>query len=99
MAINEGLEALGTDEYQPDGKTYFGVFEGSGLRRVRLPPTLKRIEYRTFLECKGLKKICFPEGLEYIGPTSFSRTGLERVELPVSLRTIKDHAFSQCERL
>lgn len=43
--LNEGLKALGTDEYKPDGKGYPGVFQESGLRRVRLPPTLRRIEH------------------------------------------------------
>lgn len=45
VILNEGLETLGTDEYKSDGKGYLGVFQESGLRRVRLPPTLRRIEH------------------------------------------------------
>ena len=41
--LNEGLEVLGTDEYRLDGKRYSGVFQESGLRRIRLSSTLKRI--------------------------------------------------------
>ena len=37
VVLNEGLEALGTDEYKPDGMRYFGVFEESRLERVRFP--------------------------------------------------------------
>ena len=37
VVLNEGLEALGTDEYKPDGMRYFGVFEESRLEHVRLP--------------------------------------------------------------
>ena len=67
VVLNEGLEALGTDEYDEKGERYFGAFQESGLESVRFPSTLKRIEYRAFLDCKRLKFVSFPEGLEYIG--------------------------------
>ena len=51
VILNEDLKTLGTDEYNPDGDAYSGVFEESGLERVRLPSTLKKIECRTFLDC------------------------------------------------
>lgn len=88
VVLNEGLEVLGTNEYLPDGKRYPGVFEKSGLHSVRLPSTLKRIEYRTFIKCKKLKSVRFPEGLEFIGRGCFSETGVESVEFPASLRVI-----------
>ena len=46
--MNEGLEVLGTDEYTEDGKMYYGVFGKSALEDVKLPLTLKRIEYGAF---------------------------------------------------
>ena len=49
--MNEGLETLGTDEYVLGEKKYFGVFEKSGLRHVKLPSTLKRIECGAFMHC------------------------------------------------
>ena len=55
---------------------------------MRFPSTLKKIEYRAFLDCNKLKLVSFPAGLEYIGRSSFSAAGLERVEFPASLRTI-----------
>ena len=86
--LNEGLETLGTDEYLPDGKRYPGVFQESGLKRVKFPSTLKRIEYTTFMDCERLRVAHLPDKLEYIGGTSFSGTGLESVEFPASVRTI-----------
>ena len=52
--LNEGLEALGTDECQQNGAMYCGVFQGSALESVQLPKTLRRIEYRAFMDCKRL---------------------------------------------
>ena len=48
---------IGTDEYDDDGKMYYGVFQESAVERVELPSTLKRIEYRVFANCKNLKHI------------------------------------------
>ena len=44
-ALNEGLMTLGTNELTPNGNWYPGVFQDSGLRGVRLPSTLRKIEY------------------------------------------------------
>ena len=42
--LNEGLEALGTNEYPDDCIMYHGVFEESAVEYVGLPSTLRRIE-------------------------------------------------------
>ena len=97
--LNEGLEVLGEDELIPDDDWYSGVFEKSGLRDVRFPSTLKRIEYGAFAGCRNLKAVCFPKELEYLGVGCFSKTGLKNVEFPASLRTISQGSFSNCESL
>ena len=97
--LNEGLEVLGVDERTLGSPYHRGVFEGSGLKRVRLPSTLKRIEFSVFLRCSQLQTIRFPNGLEYIGTWCFGETGLERVEFPASLRTVAQEAFSECKSL
>ena len=97
--LNEGLEILRTDEYQPDGKWYSGAFQERGLRRVRLPSTLKRIEYITFRDCKRLGSIDLPEKLEYIGIGCFQKSALASIRLPGTLKTIRDNAFSKCADL
>ena len=99
VVLNECLEALGTEECSPDGEKYGGVFQESGLERVAFPSTLKRIEYRAFLNCKRLKTARLPEGLESIGKSGFAGTGLESVEFPASLRTICQSAFCLCGSL
>ena len=48
MKFNEGLEVLGTNEYDDDGSMYLGVFQDSSVEHVELPSTLKRIEYCAF---------------------------------------------------
>ena len=97
--LNEGLEVLGTDEYQADGDLQKGVFEESGLTKVRLPSTLKRIEYAVFKMCASLKSIQLPDGLGYIGKVAFGKCGLESVTLPNSVREICVQAFFGCESL
>ena len=97
--LNEGLEELGTREYSSDGSRWHGVFEGSAIKNVRLPSTLKRIEYGAFRECTRLRTIAFPEGFERVGPVSFAGVGLERVEFPASLKTIGQASFYSCKSL
>ena len=57
VELNEGLETLGTDEYPGQNDYYSGVFESSAVEDVRLPATLKVIEYGAFAECASLKNI------------------------------------------
>ena len=71
VVLNEGLEALGTNEYQDNCDEYGGVFQGSAIENVTLPSTLKRIEYNAFRECVNLTSVTLPEGLEYIGEFCF----------------------------
>ena len=89
VQLNEGLETLGTDELTPEGEHYLGVFEESGLRDVRFPSTLKRIECRAFAECENLKVIELPDGLEYLGEHCFLRSGLESIKIPPALKVIE----------
>ena len=65
---NEGLEAIGTDEGNDDDA---GAFEDSGLKRIKLSSTIKRIEYRAFKDCKDLRDITLPDGLTHIGKKCF----------------------------
>lgn len=97
VILNEGLDTLGTDEYRPDGDLYKGVFEESGISRIRFPSTLKRIEYGVFKTCARLKSVQLPDGLEYIGKVSFSETCLTSIVLPNSVKKVCVQAFCHCE--
>ena len=65
---------LGTDEYDSNGDMIRGVFEGSALENVKLPKTLRRIEYNAFKDCGNLKDVLLPYGLEFIGEKAFFNT-------------------------
>ena len=99
VILNEGLEALGVDECPIGRKKYYGVFQESGLRQVQFPSTLKEIGYRAFMDCRNLNTVCFPEGLELLGKSCFSRTGLSTVKFPKSLRKIAQASFCLCKSL
>lgn len=60
---------------------------------MHLPSTLKRIEYNVFDECKQLKNIQLPEGLEYIGRQCFYKSGLESIVLPATVKSVGSGAF------
>ena len=94
--VNDGLEVLGTDEYKPDGGMYCGAFEGSGVRKVKLPSTLKRLEYSALEKCESLRRARLPEGLEHIGRRCFANCGLEEVMFPSSVKIIGYGAFLGC---
>ena len=90
--LNEGLEALGTDEYKPDGKTYSGVSEESGLEAI-LHPALKIAEECAFSGCEKLKSVYLNDGLEKLGAKEtvggsgyeggvFLKSAIESVRLP-----------------
>lgn len=76
---------------------YHGVFEESTVEEVRLPATLRRLEYSVFRKCKNLKKIRLPEGLEYIGKRCFSESCLEEIIFPPSVRVVGIKAFQYCK--
>ena len=64
--VNEGVEELpGIMKFNHWGDIErFGVFKASGLVRVRLPSTLKRLGACAFYSCRRLTKVELPEGLE-----------------------------------
>ena len=97
--LNEGLEVLGTDEYPDKDDRYHGVFENSSLDTIKLPLTLKSIEYGAFCACQNLKEIRLPDVLEMIGKFCFSKSSLEKFTSPTSLKIVGACAFEDCEQL
>ena len=70
--LNEGLQKLGTKEVVNGRECEGEVFLGSALESIRLPSTLRRIEYRTFSCCESLRSIEIPSGVECIGEKCFA---------------------------
>ena len=97
--LNEGLEVLGIEDQSLDQSVFYGVFQESGLERVKLPSTLMVIEKQTFMGCGSLRSVQFPDGLTEIGLRAFRASGLESVETPLSMRIIRQSAFCECPSL
>ena len=87
---------LGTNEYKEFDSELFGVFQGSAVEEVRLPSTLKRIEYNAFRGCRNLKRLVLPDKLEYIGRHCFDESGIAEVVFPAGLRVVGASAFQSC---
>ena len=98
-AFADGLEALGSDEYQMNGQLWYGVFQDSALENVRLPSTLRRIEYGTFANCTNLKDIQLSTALEYIGKWCFQQSRLDKITFPAGLKEVGVGAFYACKQL
>ena len=97
--MNDGLEKLGAEE-TIDGKQYGGgVFVESAIESIRLPPTLKRLGPGTFSDCKNLKRIEIPHGIECIRSSCFYDSGVEEIMLPATLREISKSTFTDCRKL
>lgn len=99
VELNEGLEVLGTEEYQDNGEMYNGVFDVSTVESVRLPSTLKRIGYYAFRDCKMLKSVNLPEKLEHIGKACFKESALEAIAIPSAVKVLEEFTFYKCGHL
>lgn len=70
------------------------------LTTVKLPETVKYVEWRAFCDCDNLRGIVLPEGLLYIGGEAFADCSeLEAIRIPASVETIESSAFDWCGKL
>jgi|EP00037_Helgoeca_nana_P018996 hypothetical protein len=76
------------------------VFARSGLARVRLSASLKRVGEWAFAHCVLLTSINLPDSLIFLSDFTFSGcTSLTEVSFSSSLAVIGASAFSECTRL
>ena len=99
MVMNEGLERVGPNGYDGEEHVAFGVFAQSAVEDVRLPSTLKQIGCKAFENCRELRNVQLPEGLEYIGRKCFCYSGIESIVFPSTLKTVSACAFQDCKEL
>lgn len=77
-----------------------GAFEGSGLKSLILPGTVKRLSIWTFASCKNLETVVIEEGVEDISVESFaSCPKLKSIVLPKSVGKVWQRAFAECSGL
>lgn len=109
VTLSEGLETIGSDAFSytaiesiilPNSVTSFGerCFDYCReLSSITLSSQIKVIPMYAFGNCKALKTIELPNGLETIGLGCFGESGLETIQIPSSVTTIEDHAFRQSQ--
>lgn len=69
------------------------------IKRVIIPPSVRRIGSEAFWKCEGLETAELSEGLEVIGADAFEETNLKSIVLPKSLKRICSEAFMLCTEL
>lgn len=78
----------------------YNAFEGSGLKEVRLPNTLKELGDEAFMNCNKLKCVTITGKNVVIGKNAFSGCKkLETLKLPDNLKSIGNKAFYDCDVL
>ena len=63
------------------------------------PESLRLIAHDAFAECESIKRITFPNKLESIGASCFSKCSFEEIVLPGSVKKVGAAAFENCEQL
>lgn len=99
MEFSEGLEKIGV-----------AAFSESGIRRVDLPSSTRRIGGEAFTKCVDLCSVRLNKGLETLGEAgrygnkefkgnAFSHSALESIVIPSTLEVLEEHTFYCCEKL
>ncbi len=63
-----------------------GMFFISGLQYITLPDSIKKLESQSFSNCRNLKELILPEGVEKV--ISINNTGIERLNIPSTVKEI-----------
>ena len=70
------------------------------LKRVILPPTMRKIGENCFYACSSLEEAILPDGLEKMGRSAFCGcTSLEHIIIPDSLHELPESCFRACTAL
>jgi len=65
------------------------------VRELVLPKTLKRIETGAFYPCYDLKKIVWPDALEYIGAAALAGNKINPMVVPSTVKTLGGNALME----
>lgn len=90
FVVKIGTETIESDKFSNNSK----------LKSACIPPSVKRINDRSFNECTQLERVFIPPNVELIGTCAFSGcSSLVTVRLPRSLKEIGESSFSDCSSL
>lgn len=90
LELPEGLEVVGDN-----------WFECSGINKLIVSRSVKKLGEYAFSGCHWLKKVEFKSKscLETIAESCFSRDVFEKIVIPKSVQNIEIEAFRECENL
>jgi len=72
----------------------FSAFENTRVKKVVLPPTIKRIGIDAFLRCRQLTNINLPDSIISLGERAFAETvSLKNIVLPANLQSVGKWCF------
>lgn len=69
------------------------AFTCTDIRKITIPPGVKKIGEDAFYGCRKLKKVTLSEGVEVLGGFCFGSCNLKQVRLPKSLRVMREGCF------
>lgn len=79
---------------------YSYALDGSNVKKVVLPETIKEIRYAAFENCKNLQEINIPNTVQYIYGNAFKNCSSLDIEINCSsLINIRESAFENCSKL
>ena len=111
IRLPDGLEEIGMAAFSgctglkhlelPDSlqTIEYGAFSGcKGLTgTLMIPPNVKYIHEKAFVNCPGLTELIIPSSITSIGNRAFANcSGLTKLTIPSSVTAIDDKAFANC---
>ena len=91
VVVPDGVSEIGKYAFYEHDKT-------SDIERIVLPESLTRIDDYAFMNCKKLKDVIIPDGVEYLSGF-YGCSSIKSIEIPRSVETIGDNAFTLCTKL
>lgn len=75
------------------------AFSYSGLKKIKIPPSVEEINDFTFSYCFNLKFVELQEGIKIIGLHAFRFCPIEQIIIPSTLKRFGKAPFYECDKL
>ncbi len=87
IIVEDGITEIGKEAFM----------DFTGVKKVILPNSVKKIRTLAFENCPSMTSIKFPDGLTEIEDSTFAFTGLKEIEIPNTVSTIGEMAFANSD--